>query len=508
MSRNSNDSEIVSIKQQIAEAKDELAQMQSVANVAVQDLSKMTQKQRYDWAVNELKRTGYKVDSPNFGVIEFTPKQINTGMNYLRSAEDVAAFAVLPKVLKQGNIIFENNNHKGRQFATFTISAPVTINGTTGYMAVVVQENSSRHYHTHRIVLPDGSAFKFEMQHSDPSGGFAQNSTRLATNTNAASKNSVAQPNAEVKGNFLKSSRDSEYLNLAQNPEENREALSRIVEQAAREAVLNYNLQDGQKNNAREGERFSIRKTQKMSWDEQIMGALYGKGSIARNDTLVAGQISTSLAQEGIEQLPLAIPRSVLTKASDGRDISHSIKKGKLAKLNVGIKNSPITIVNPARNAIVFITDIKQGGAPVLVAFDRNTLFDGDKVHKATSIHLQMNVQAMLENLPASATVYVKNRNELAAVGATDNLRGLAANVKLISDGIVAQPDADVKGILKSSRDTSEMTYAEILAEQAALRARQEQVKAKENAAMNNPELLSAMDSYTEMFSELRNLLW
>lgn len=261
MSRNSNDSEIVSIKQQIAEAKDELTQMQSVANVAVQDLSKMTQKQRYDWAVNELKRTGYKVDRPNFGVIEFTPKQINTGMNYLRSAEDVAAFAVLPKVLKQGNIIFENKNHKGRQFATFTISAPVTINGTTGYMAVVVQETSSRHYHTHRIVLPDGSAFKFEMQHSDPSGGFAQNSTRLATNTNAASKDSVTQP------------------------------------------------------------------------------------------------------------------------------------------------------------------------------------------------------------------------------------------------------DAEVKGILKSSRDTSEMTYAEILAEQAALRARQEQVKAKENAAMNNPELLSAIDSYTEMFSELRNLL-
>ena len=236
MSRNNNDSEIVSIKQQIAEAKDELTQMQSVANVTVQDLSKMTQKQRYDWAVNELKRTGYKVNRPNFGVIEFTPKQINTGMNYMRSAEDVAAFAVLPKVLKQGNIIFENNNHKGRQFATFTISAPVTINGTTGYMAVVVQETSSRHYHTHRIVLPDGSAFKFEMQHSDPSGGFAQNSTRLATNTNAASKANVAQSNAEVKGNFLKSSRDSEYLELAKDLEKNRERLQKMVEDAAKKA--------------------------------------------------------------------------------------------------------------------------------------------------------------------------------------------------------------------------------------------------------------------------------
>ena len=301
---------------------------------------------------------------------------------------------------------------------------------------------------------------------------------------------------------------DSAIARLTRETVTNSEAVLEAFSEAAADAVLNYNLQEGQKNNAREGGRFSIRKTQKMSWDEQIMGALYGKGSIARNDTLVAGQISTSLAQEGIEQLPLAIPRSVLTKASDGRDISHSIKKGKLAKLNVGIKNSPITIVNPARNAIVFITDIKQGGAPVLVAFDRNTLFDGDKVHKATSIHLQMNVQAMLENLPASATVYVKNRNELAAVGATDNLRGLAANVKLTSGDIVTEAGAEVKGnFLKSSRDTSEMTYAEILAEQTALRARQEQVKAKKNEAMNNPELLSAMDSYTEMFNELWNLL-
>ena len=36
----------------------------------------------------------------------------------------------------------------------------------------------------------------------------------------------------------------------------------------------------------------------------------------------------------------------------------------------------------------------------------------------------------MLENLPGDATVYVQNENELAAVGATNNLRGLAANRK------------------------------------------------------------------------------
>ena len=39
-----------------------------------------------------------------------------------------------------------------------------------------------------------------------------------------------------------------------------------------------------------------------------------------------------------------------------------------------------------------------------------------------------------------------KTKNELAAVGATNNLRGLAANVKFISDGIVTQDGANVNG--------------------------------------------------------------
>ena len=207
--------------------------------------------------------------------------------------------------------------------------------------------------------------------------------------------------------------------------------------------------------------RFSIRKTRNMNWDEQIKGALYGNGNITRNDTLIVGEVAGYLTQEGIEQKPLAIPLSVLSKASSGKDISHSIKKGKLAKLDSGIENAPITIVNPARNAIVFVTDIKQGGAPILAAFDRNATFDGDDVHKATSIHLQMDVQSLLENLPASATVYIKSKNELAAVGATNNLRGLAANVKFISGDTITESGTDVKKKLRySSRQSQEVKQA------------------------------------------------
>ena len=57
---------------------------------------------------------------------------------------------------------------------------------------------------------------------------------------------------------------------------------------------------------------------------------------------------------------------------------------------------------------------------------------------------IQINVQSMLGNLPQNATVHVQNENELAAVGATNNLRGLAANAKFISNASIAKRGGDV----------------------------------------------------------------
>lgn len=211
-----------------------------------------------------------------------------------------------------------------------------------------------------------------------------------------------------------------------------------------------YRTTEAKTNTAQDGGvRYSISRTQDMSWAEQINGALYDGKNIRRNDTLVAGNSADTSIGSEIDSKPLAIPLSVLSKASSGKDVSHSIKRGKLAKLDSGIKNAPITIVNPERNAVVYITDIKQGGLPIVVAFDMNTTFDGDEVHKATSIHLQVDVGAMIKNLPASATVYIQ-KNELDPVGATNNLRGLAAKIKFI-DKKVPQKTPGVKGQLSLS---------------------------------------------------------
>ena len=207
---------------------------------------------------------------------------------------------------------------------------------------------------------------------------------------------------------------------------------------------------------AQSGVKYNISRTQTMSWAEQINGALYNGKNIRRNDTLIVGNPTDTSVANVISNKPLVIPLSVLTKASSGKDISHSIKKGKLAKLDEGIKNAPITIVNPERNAVVYITNIKQGGLPIIVAFDMDTNFDGDDVHKATSIHLQVDMQTMLGNLPESATVYIQ-KNELDPVGATNNLRGLAAKIKFIEDS-VTQDRKDVKQQYSLSASNADKT--------------------------------------------------
>ena len=237
---------------------------------------------------------------------------------------------------------------------------------------------------------------------------------------------------------------DSEIAQYAKKTIQQVDGLVQLWADMAVDAAENYREGAGNINAAMDGVKENIRFTKNMSWEEQIKGALYGGNNIRRSETLVVGNISEFLSKEGVAKKPLAIPLAVLSKASKGKDISHSIKRGKLARLDSGIKETPIIVVNPDRNAIVYITNITQGGYPVIAAFDMNAVFDGDSVHKATSIHLQIDVQSMLENLPKTATVYVQNENELEAVGATNNLRGLAANIKFISK-IVEQDSEKVK---------------------------------------------------------------
>lgn len=161
--RESKDRDIVSVKQQLKASESELSKMPVVSRKNVTaDIERMSTKQRLEWAVAELRASGYRVERPNGNTIEFSPKDINSGLRYLSSAGKIAAYSALPAVLKRGKEIYREANHKGRGYGTITFAAPVEINGVRGNMAVVVRQTKGQRYDVHRILMPDGSAFVFQ----------------------------------------------------------------------------------------------------------------------------------------------------------------------------------------------------------------------------------------------------------------------------------------------------------------------------------------------------------
>ena len=89
-----------------------------------------------------------------------------------------------------------------------TFAAPVEINGIRGNMAAVVQLTGKNHYHTHRIIMPDGSAFVFQEKANAVSttvGGITEAASSSGGTTptiNTASKNSIRPGNEKSNTKF------------------------------------------------------------------------------------------------------------------------------------------------------------------------------------------------------------------------------------------------------------------------------------------------------------------
>ena len=169
-------------------------------------------------AISQLKATGYQVDRQNFGKIYFEENDIRKGAEYADTYEEKAAFLLIPKVLKRGIEIGRHGNHKLRQKATVTFAAPVMLNGIRGNMAVVVNLNSNR-YKVHRIILPDGTTFKFSTKKEvkqESYQGVTENSS-LADTTSFTSNSRISQTNATVNNNISEESEN--YSSQEQNIE-------------------------------------------------------------------------------------------------------------------------------------------------------------------------------------------------------------------------------------------------------------------------------------------------
>ena len=89
---------------------------------------------------------------------------------------------------------------KNRPRGSITIAAPVVINGVRGNMAVALTQTSKTHYHTHRIVMPDGSTFVFENTNAGATPAEDQSKrTNVSRPSLRRSIDTVSQINEAVK---------------------------------------------------------------------------------------------------------------------------------------------------------------------------------------------------------------------------------------------------------------------------------------------------------------------
>lgn len=215
--KNTTDKNVVSIKQQIANAAQELNAADPVVRKTVFNIfSSMNIKQKRAWAESEALKYGNRVDRQGYGSIEVSRKDVNSALNYLQSDGEIAAFTALPHVLKRGKEIYREADHKGRGYSTVTFAGPVEINGTRGNMAVVVRETSKNHYDMHRIVMPDGSAFTFAEKTNVETGPTAATSSKeaLTQPTASTSKTSIFADGVNVKSQFSLKAPVEETKNL------------------------------------------------------------------------------------------------------------------------------------------------------------------------------------------------------------------------------------------------------------------------------------------------------
>lgn len=218
-----SDNDKSSIKKQIKDNIDLISKMNVVADVTYKPQNKKDLKK---FVVSEFKKIGFKVERQNFGIVEIGEKQIDKSLDYVNTEAEKAALLAVPKVIKRGTLITERDDHKGRAYDTLTIAAPVSINGVRGNMGVVIRMTGKNRYHTHRILMPDGSEFKFETIKKDPeltSSDMFVFSDDQGTDIGSVSNNSITDSSENVKTSL-------DWIDFAEEKEKERSLASEVTE--------------------------------------------------------------------------------------------------------------------------------------------------------------------------------------------------------------------------------------------------------------------------------------
>ena len=109
----------------------------------------------------ELEKTGGFVSREGFGDVQVSSR-LKQSARYLKTAAEIAAISTVPSIIQKGVLIGVHENHKGRDYASYTFAGKVSVGGHEGIMAVAVKKTTGNFYTVHRVLTPEGKDLKIE----------------------------------------------------------------------------------------------------------------------------------------------------------------------------------------------------------------------------------------------------------------------------------------------------------------------------------------------------------
>lgn len=198
------------LEEQLNHNLDQLEQMHPAAEITGKEIAYgATNKENTENIVRFFESVGSKVERAGFGTVELTRKGAKATVQHGNGPVKQIAAAAIPDVIRYGEQVGFAENWKGREYNTYTFVAPVMVDGTRIYEAVIVNEYRStkqgNKFYVHEVCGSDGSLLVLDntghIKQKQESADTVLKTEEGGERPSFPADTSIAQETAENKGN-------------------------------------------------------------------------------------------------------------------------------------------------------------------------------------------------------------------------------------------------------------------------------------------------------------------
>lgn len=198
------------LEEQLNHNLDQLEQMHPAAEITGKEIAYgATNKENAENIVRFFESVGSKVERAGFGTVELTRKGAKATVQHGNGPVKQIAAAAIPDVIRYGEQVGFVENWKGREYNTYTFVAPVMVDGTRIYEAVIVNEYRStkqgNKFYVHEVCGSDGSLLVLDntghIKQKQESADTVLKTEEGGERPSFPADTSIAQEAAENKGN-------------------------------------------------------------------------------------------------------------------------------------------------------------------------------------------------------------------------------------------------------------------------------------------------------------------